>query len=87
MKDEKRVEFCAKIASNTWDAVIIGTSQLERIPVSLERQENFFNNQIEILKSAIKSAKESSDRWTVKQLASMQKQLEKSFFKNAKWKK
>ncbi len=54
---KNRKKFCARIATGEYDAVIIGHSQFERIPVSLERQERLLNEQIEEITNGIAEVK------------------------------
>ena len=64
-----RKKFCARIAMGNYDAVIIGHSQFERIPISDERQEMMLRRQIDELEIAIQSAnEEDGGRYTVKQI-------------------
>ena len=72
-----RKKFCARIAMGNYDAVIIGHSQFERIPISDERQEMMLRRQIDELKIAIQSAnEEDGGRYTVKQIEKTRKSLE-----------
>ena len=66
-----RKKFCARIAMGNYDAVIIGHSQFERIPISDERQEAMLLHQIDELEMAIQNAKQEKDgeRYTVKQIS------------------
>ena len=69
-----RKKFCARIATGDYDAVIIGHSQFEKIPVSLERQIQTLNNERdEILRSIEEVQSSRGDRVTVKQLAKAKK--------------
>ena len=72
-----RKKFCARIAMGSYDAVIIGHSQFERIPLSEERQKKIIEEQIEELEAGIQQAKLESDgsRFTVKQLEKTKKSL------------
>ena len=72
-----RKKFCARIAMGSYDAVIIGHSQFERIPLSEERQKKIIEEQIEELEEGIQQAKLESDgsRFTVKQLEKTKKSL------------
>ena len=56
---QNRKKFCARIATGEYDAVIIGHSQFERIPVSLERQENLLEEQISEIEDGIAELKAS----------------------------
>jgi N12 class adenine-specific DNA methylase len=72
-----RKKFCAKIATGDYDAVIIGHSQLEKIPLSKERQERLLNEQIEDITDAIETMKRNkAERFTVKQMEKTRKSLE-----------
>ena len=72
-----RKKFCARIAMGSYDAVIIGHSQFERIPLSEERQKKIIEEQIEELEAGIQQAKLETDgsRFTVKQLEKTKKSL------------
>ena len=64
-----RKKFCARIATGDYDAVIIGHSQFERIPLSFERQERMIQEQIQEVQNAIAELKYSNgERFTVKQM-------------------
>ena len=68
----KENEFCARIATGDYDAVIIGHSQFERIPLSPERQE-----QIDDITVAVEELKyQRGENFTVKQMEKMRKTLE-----------
>ena len=72
-----RKKFCARIATGDYDAVIIGHSQFERIPVSQERQERLLREQIDELTSGIQELKMSrGEQFSIKQLERTKKQLE-----------
>lgn len=73
-----RKKFCARIAMGNYDAVIIGHSQFERIPISDERQEAMLQRQIDDLEMAIQSARYEQDggRYTVKQIEKIRKTLQ-----------
>jgi hypothetical protein len=74
---KNRKKFCARIATGDYDAVIIGHSQFEKIPMSLERQIQTLNNERdEILQSIEEVQSSRGDRVTVKQLAKAKKQIE-----------
>ena len=74
---KKRKKFCARIATGDYDAVIIGHSQFEKIPMSLERQiQTLETERDEILRSIEKIKESSGDRITVKQLAKFKKQID-----------
>lgn len=72
-----RKKFCARIASSDVDAVIIGHSQFEKIPVSFERQERLIQDQIRGITDGIIEVKAAGgERFTVKQLEWTRKELE-----------
>jgi len=72
-----RKKFCARIATGEYDAVIIGHSQFERIPMSIERQERLLREQIDEIIDGIEEIKSSGgERFTVKQLERTKKGLE-----------
>ena len=72
-----RKRFCARIATGDYDAVIIGHSQFEKIPLSAERQARIIEDQIEEIENAIAEAKEQSgEHFTVKQMEKTRKTLE-----------
>ena len=72
-----RKKFCARIATSDVDAVIIGHSQFERIPISMERQERMISEQIGEIIAGIKEMKEKNvGRYTIKRLERTKKNLE-----------
>ena len=72
-----RKKFCARIATGDYDAVIIGHSQFERIPVSRERQERLLQEQIWEIEDGIAELKASrAERFTIKELERTKKGLE-----------
>ena len=72
-----RKKFCARIATGDYDAVIIGHSQFEKIPLSFERQERIIQEQIDEIQSGIAELKRSSgEKFTIKQMEKSRKQLE-----------
>ena len=72
-----RKKFCARIATGDYDAVIIGHSQFERIPVSRERQERLLQEQIWEIEDGISELKASrAERFTIKELERTKKNLE-----------
>ena len=72
-----RKKFCARIATGDYDAVIIGHSQFEKIPLSFERQERIIQEQIDEIQSGIAELKHSSgEKFTIKQMEKSHKQLE-----------
>lgn len=73
---KNRKKFCARIATGEYDAVIIGHSQFERIPVSLERQERLLREQISEIEQGIREVKASGgEGFTVKQFERTKKGL------------
>jgi N12 class adenine-specific DNA methylase len=74
---KNRKKFCARIATGDYDAVVIGHSQFEKIPLSLERQIATIERQIEDVVAGIAEVKENrGERFTVKQMVRLQKSLE-----------
>ena len=72
-----RKKFCARIATGDYDAVIIGHSQFERIPVSQERQEHLLRSEIEDITEGINQLKRSSgERFSIKSMEKTKKSLE-----------
>ena len=72
-----RKKFCGRIATGDYDAVIIGHSQFERIPVSKERQERLLQEQIDEIEEGIAELKYSrAERFTIKQMEKTKKSLE-----------
>ena len=72
-----RKKFCARIATGDYDAVIIGHSQFERIPVSRERQERLLQEQSWEIEDGISELKASrAERFTIKELEHTKKNLE-----------
>lgn len=72
-----RKKFCARIATGDYDAVIIGHSQYEKIPLSAERQRNILEEQIDEIEMAISLAKEAQgENYTIKQMVKSRKNLE-----------
>lgn len=71
-----RKKFCSRIATGDFDAVIIGHSQFEKIPLSAERQAAVIRRQIIEIEMAIASAKaEKGERYTIKQMEKTRKSL------------
>jgi N12 class adenine-specific DNA methylase/transcriptional regulator with XRE-family HTH domain len=71
-----RKKFCARIALGNYDAVIIGHTQSERIPLSEERQTSMIKSQINEINLAIRQAKEKNgEHYTVKQMEKTKKSL------------
>ncbi|WP_433418920.1 SNF2-related protein [Dysosmobacter sp.] len=74
---QHRKKFCARIATGDYDAVIIGHSQFEKIPMSAERQVAILQQQIDEIMFGIEEAKSAkAERYTVKQLERTRKSLE-----------
>lgn len=74
---KNRKKFCARIATGDYDAIIIGHSQFERIPVSMERQERLLREQIEEVTDGIEELKSSrAERFTIKSMERTKKGLE-----------
>ena len=72
-----RKKFCARIATGDYDAIIIGHSQFERIPISRERQEQLLQEQIWEITEGIEEVQASGgERFTVKQLERTRRGLE-----------
>ena len=72
-----RKKFCARIATGDYDAVIIGHSQFEKIPVSHERQEQLLQDEIAEIMEGIEELKNNNgERFSIKQLEKSRKQLE-----------
>lgn len=75
MKNRKK--FCGRIATGDYDAVIIGHSQFEKIPMSAERQKTILQNQLdEILEGIAEAKAENAERYTVKQMEKTKRGLE-----------
>ena len=72
-----RKKFCARIATGDYDAIIMGHSQFEKIPISKERQERLLQEQIWEITEGISEVESSGgERFTVKQLERTRKSLE-----------
>ena len=72
-----RKRFCARIATGNYDAIIIGHSQYEKIPLSAERQRSLLEQQIDEIEIAITLAKEAQgENYSVKQMIKSRKSLE-----------
>ena len=77
-----RKKFCARIATGDYDAVIIGHSQFEKIPLSAERQERLIQEQMAEIEEAIEEAKaQVGEHFTVKQLEKLRKSLKQKLEK------
>ena len=76
-ESHNRKKFCSRIATGDYDAVIIGHSQFERIPISQERQERLLQEQIDEITEGIAEVKSNGgERFTIKQLERTRKSLE-----------
>ena len=72
-----RKKFCSKIATGEFDAIIMGHSQFEKIPMSVERQRYFLEQQIEEIIQGIEELKElSGEKFSIRQLEKTRKSLE-----------
>ncbi len=73
---KNRKKFCARIATGEYDAVIIGHSQFEKIPMSIERQRELIENEIDEITDGISQIKYArGDQFTIKQLEKTRKTL------------
>lgn len=71
-----RKRFCGRIATGDYDAVIIGQSQFEKIPMSIERQRLYLENQMdEILEGIAELKRNDGDNFTIKQMEKTRKSL------------
>jgi N12 class adenine-specific DNA methylase len=74
---KNRRKFCSRIATGEYDAIIIGHSQFEKIPMSKERQEAILQRQIDELTFGILEAKSAkAERYTIKQMEKTRKAIE-----------
>ena len=74
---KNRKKFCGRIATGDYDAVIIGHSQFEKIPMSVERQRAILEQQIDEIMMGISEAKrEKAENFTIKQMMKTQKGLQ-----------
>ncbi len=74
---KNRKKFCGRIATGDYDAIIIGHSQFEKIPMSVERQRAILEQQKEEILMGIREAKESNaENFTIKQMEKTRKTLE-----------
>ncbi|HMM06880.1 MAG TPA: SNF2-related protein, partial [Clostridiales bacterium] len=74
---KNRRKFCSRIATGEYDAIIIGHSQFEKIPMSKERQEAILQRQIDELTFGIQEAKSAkAERYTIKQMEKTRKAIE-----------
>ena len=74
---KNRKKFCGRIATGDYDAIIIGHSQFEKIPMSVERQRAILEQQIDEIMLGIREAKEANaERFTIKQMEKTKKGLQ-----------
>ena len=74
---KNRKRFCGRIATGDYDAIIIGHSQLEKIPLSVERQQVFLEQQMDEIMEGIAELKANKgDRFSVKQMERSKKQVQ-----------
>ena len=74
---QNRKKFCSRIATGDYDAIIIGHSQFEKIPMSVERQQIILQQQIDEIMNGIEQAKsQKAERYTIKQMERTRKSLE-----------
>ena len=74
---KNRKKFCARIATGDYDAIIMGHSQFEKIPVSRQRQERLLQEEINEIEDGISEMKSArAERFTIKQMERTKKQLE-----------
>lgn len=79
---KNRKKFCARISTGDYDAVIIGHSQFEKIPISPDRQVAVIKGQIKEIMEAIAEAKaDNEEKFTVKQMEKTKKNLEEKIQK------
>lgn len=72
-----RQKFISRIATGNYDAVILGFTQFEKIPISKERHERMLSEQIDELTYSIQEGKEQrGERWSIKQMEAFKKKLE-----------
>jgi len=77
-----RKRFCGRIAPGEYDAVIIGHSQFEKIPISKERQAAFIENQIDEILEGIEALKrENGENFLIKQMEGTRKRLKEKLQK------
>lgn len=76
-ENANRKKFCSRIATGDYDAVIIGHSQFEKIPMSVERQVRILNQQLEDITRGIKELKETGgENFSIKSLVKSQKSIQ-----------
>lgn len=75
---ENRKKFCSRIATGQYDAIIMGHSQFEKIPMSIEHQQQFIQSQIDDVLEGIQVLKENEgERFQIKAMERTRKKLEK----------
>ena len=73
---KNRKKFCGRIATGDYDAIIMGHSQFEKIPMSIERQKQILNQQLRAIMDGIVEAKEhDAERFTIKQMERTKKNI------------
>ena len=81
-EEANRKRFCSRIATGDYDAVIIGHTQFEKIPLSLERREAYIQKDINEITDALEDAKRQGENgFSVKQMEAQKKTLERNFAK------
>jgi len=76
-EEQNRRQFISRIATGEYDAIILGHTQFEKIPISHERQKHLIKNQIDEVSSAITKMKfMNGDNWSIKQMQRLEKSLE-----------
>ncbi len=79
---KNRRKFCSRIATGDYDIVVIGHSQLEKIPLSVERQKRFIEDQIDEIVEGIRIMKEEKNQhFTVKQAEAKKRDLQRTLKK------
>ena len=74
---QNRKKFCSRIATGDYDAVVIGHSQFEKVPLSPKRQKEILREQInQIMDGIIEAKEQNGERYTIKQLEKSRKNLE-----------
>ena len=74
---KNRKKFCGRIATGDYDAIIIGHSQFEKIPMSVERQRDILQQQMQEIMMGIREAKEErAENFTIKQMEKTKKGLQ-----------
>ena len=73
---KNRQKFISRIATGEYDAVIIGHSQMEKIPLSKERRESLIKRELSEVRQGIKESKaQAGESWSLKQMVSFEKRL------------